>query len=80
MDRIKKEQVLAQWESIYSNAVLQMEKDGLFLQQVKSHTGGRDKIVRAHPAFAIFKDAQSALGQFNEWHKNSNQLELDLNY
>lgn len=78
MTGIDKQQVLKQWESIYANAVLQMEKDGLFLQQVKSHTGGRDKIVRAHPAFAVFKDAALALGQFNEWHKNSNQLELDL--
>jgi len=79
-NRITKEKVLDQWESIYAAAVLQMEKDGIFIQSVKSHTNAKDKIIRAHPAFAIFKDASNELSKFGEWHKVTNQMELDLDY
>ena len=80
LERIDKEDALKRWESIYAEAVLEMQKDGLFIKSVKSHTGGRDKIVKTHPAFAIFKEAADQLAKYNEWHKESSQLELNLDY
>jgi hypothetical protein len=79
MRSITKKEVEAQWESYYAAAVLQMQQDGLFLDQVKSHTNGKDKILRVHPAFGVFEKAADALAKINGWQKEqSNQLALEL--
>ena len=80
MKKIDKQQVLKQWEAYYAEAVLQMQKDGIFLDQVKSHTGGRDKILRVHPAFGVFEKAADQLAKFEGWHKetDASQLLLEL--
>ena len=80
MKRISKKDVQNQWEAYYAEAVLQMEKDGLFLNQVKSHTNGKDSILRVHPAFGVFEKSASELGKLEGWHKTeeTNQLNLDF--
>ncbi len=80
MKPISKLQVIAQYESIYAEAVLKMQADGLFMQQVKSHTNGKDVIIRVHPAFNVFKEAATALAVYNGWNKETAQLELNLDY
>lgn len=77
---ITKERVLQQWEEYYAKSVLQMEKDGLFISEIKSHTRNKEKLIRIHPAFKIFQESSQMLSKFNQWNTTDDQIKLDLNY